>query len=156
MPNEQAKTEMVELLDEMRSQLREVARIQRERGLITGRATVRKRVTVTTDANGVVRDVRFGSGIADLSYAEIADACVRASAEAAADAARQVHELMAPLHRQRSGMPALSDLVKGAPDIRAVLPPLTGELPPHQDSQQLRAEDLRDRDPGAMFRESGW
>ncbi|MFF0607249.1 YbaB/EbfC family nucleoid-associated protein [Nocardia tengchongensis] len=156
MSNEHAKAEMVELLDEMHRQLREVARIQRERGLITGRATARKRVTVTTDANGVVREVRFGSGIADLSYSEIADAVVRASGDAAADAARQVRELMTPLQRQRSRMPALSDLVPGAPDIRSVLPPLSGELPPHQDSQQPRAEDIRDRDPGAMFHESGW
>lgn len=156
MSNEHVKAEMVQLLDEMRGQMREVARIQRARAEITGRATVRKRVTVTTDANGVVAEVRFGSGIADLSYPEIADAIVRASEAAAADAARQVRELMAPLQQRRTDMPSLSDLVEGAPDIRPMLPPLSGELPPHQDSRQPSAEDTRDRDPGAMFRESGW
>ncbi|MGV9662198.1 YbaB/EbfC family nucleoid-associated protein [Nocardia niigatensis] len=156
MSNEHAKTEMVELLDEMRRQMREVARIQRARAQITGRATTRKRVTVTTDANGTVTDVRFGSGIADLSYPEIADAFVRASAAAAADAARQVRELMAPLQRRRMAMPTLSDLVEGAPDIRAMIPPLTGELPPQPDSPQPRAEDFQRRDPGAAYRESGW
>lgn len=156
MSNEHVKAEMVQLLDEMRGQMREVARIQQARAEIIGRATVRKRVTVTTDANGVVLEVRFGSGIADLSYAEIADAVVRASGTAAADAARQVRELMAPLQQRRTGMPALSDLVQGAPDIRSALPPLTGELPSHSDSPVSPATESRDRDPGAMFRESGW
>lgn len=156
MSNEHAKTEMAELLDEMRHQMREVARIQRERAQITGRATVRKRVTVTTDANGTVTDVRFGSNIADLTYPELADAFVRAAGAAAADAARQVRELMAPLQQRRAAMPSLGDLVKGAPDIRSVIPPITTDLPLQQDSRQPSAEEIRDRDPGAMFRETGW
>ncbi|MEU1208341.1 YbaB/EbfC family nucleoid-associated protein [Nocardia sp. NPDC005825] len=156
MSNEHAKADMARLLDEMREQVREVARIQGERARITGRATVRKRVTVTTDANGMVTEVRFGSEIADLSYPEIADACSRAASAAAADAARQVRELMAGFQHQRSGLAALSDLIPGAPDIRSVLPPLTGELPPQQDSRPSEEEETGYRDPGAMFRESGW
>ncbi|WP_433671988.1 YbaB/EbfC family DNA-binding protein [Nocardia sp. CA-136227] len=155
MSNEHARSDMAQLLDEMRRQVREVARIQGERAGITGRATVRKRVTVATDANGMVIEVRFGSEIADLSYPEIADAFVRAASAAAADAARQVRELVARFQQQRSGL-SLSDLIDGAPDLRSVLPPLTGELPPQRDSRPVETEESGYRDPGAMFRESGW
>ncbi|MEC3954478.1 YbaB/EbfC family nucleoid-associated protein [Nocardia sp. CDC153] len=155
MTNERAKAEMADLLDEMRWQMAEVARIQRERAGIVGRATIRKRVTVTTDANGVVTDVRFSSGIQDLDYPEIADAVVRAAAEAAADAARQVRELMADFQRRRTGLPTLSDLVPGAPDVRTVLPPITGTLPRQSDSPQPLQEDAH-RDPRHFYGEAGW
>ncbi|MET8871590.1 YbaB/EbfC family nucleoid-associated protein [Nocardia sp. NPDC004604] len=123
MTNEHSSAEMYALIDDFEKQMGEIARLQRERNLIVGRATVRgKRITVTVNADGIIIGVEFSSRITDLSYAEIATAVVDATQQAAADATRRARELMAPLLAHRARMPKLSDLVDGIPDLTALMP----------------------------------
>ncbi|QLY31850.1 YbaB/EbfC family nucleoid-associated protein [Nocardia huaxiensis] len=122
MPNERAKAEMHAVLEEVQEQMRQVARIQQERVQLTASVTVRKRVTVTVNADGTVIETKFGSGIADLSYAEIARAVTEAAQGASAEVARKGAELMQPFQERRSRLPKLSDLVEGMPDFGAMMP----------------------------------
>ncbi|MFI9506321.1 YbaB/EbfC family nucleoid-associated protein [Nocardia sp. NPDC052566] len=123
MTNEGAKEQLAELLADFDQQMGMIARVQRQRAMITGRATVRgQRVTVTVNVDGTVIDTRFGTDIADLSYGEIAKAMTEAAQLAVADATRQEQEVMAPLLAQRERMPKLHDLVEGMPDLRDRIP----------------------------------
>ncbi|MEV0252260.1 YbaB/EbfC family nucleoid-associated protein [Nocardia sp. NPDC050712] len=124
MANEIVKEQMVAVLEGVQQQFRTIARIQQSRAALTASATARKRVTVTVNASGTIIETKFGSGIEDLSYSEIARAITEAAQQAHAEVGRKTEELMAPLQQQRARLPKLSDLVEGMPDLS---PP---ELPP--------------------------
>ncbi|WP_433195546.1 YbaB/EbfC family nucleoid-associated protein [Nocardia sp. CA-107356] len=123
MTREHSNAEIFALIDDFEKQMGEIARLQRERNLIVGRATVQgKRITVTVNADGVIISVEFGPKIDELRYSEIAMAVVAAAQQAAADATRRAQELMAPLLTHRAQLPKLSDLVEGIPDLTAMMP----------------------------------
>jgi hypothetical protein len=144
MTNEHAKAEMAAVLDGVQKQLRSIARLQQERTLLTASATVRRRVTVTVNANGTVIETKFGAGIEDLSYSEIARAVTEASQQAAAEVARKTEEMMSPLQEQRARLPKLSDLIEGMPDFGAEIPeppPVSTAAPGSAERQQLPTAD---------------
>ncbi|MBF6327547.1 YbaB/EbfC family DNA-binding protein [Nocardia transvalensis] len=123
MTNERVKADMAEIMDELRWHLREMARIRVERDGIVGRASVRRnRVTVLANAEGRVLETKFGPDVWELSPQEVARAFTEAAQLAAADALRQVRELLAPIEARRASRPKLSDLIEGMPEL--------GEMPP--------------------------
>ncbi|MFE3188747.1 YbaB/EbfC family nucleoid-associated protein [Nocardia sp. NPDC059240] len=135
MSNEQAKDDLAAILDGFADQMRTITRLQRERAALTASATVRgRRVTVTVNADGTVIETRFGSGIEDLDYPEIAKAMTEAAQQASAEVARLGRELMAPVSQNRNRLPKLADLVPGMPDLSKELtipePPVVSTAPP--------------------------
>ncbi|MEV0293212.1 YbaB/EbfC family nucleoid-associated protein [Nocardia sp. NPDC050710] len=142
MANEHARAEMASVLDGVQQQLRAIARVQQERTLLTASATVRRRVTVTVNADGTVIETKFGPDIEDLGYAEIARAVTEAAQQAAAEVARKGQELMSPLHERRARLPKLSDLIEGMPDLTAAMPtppPVSTAAPGSAERQELTA-----------------
>ncbi|MEU2034665.1 YbaB/EbfC family nucleoid-associated protein [Nocardia amamiensis] len=154
MTNELAKAEMASLLEEVQEQLRTVAKVQQERAQLIGSASVRgKRVTVFVNADGTVIETKFGPGIEDLSYAEIAKAITEAAQAAAVDVARKGQQLMTPLHDRRARLPKLSDLIEGMPDFTRQIPqpPKASTAPPDAAERQVRAAGPDDGSTAMRF-----
>ncbi|WP_040804468.1 YbaB/EbfC family nucleoid-associated protein [Nocardia concava] len=148
MSNEQRKSDLAEILDGFADQMRTIAQLQQERAAVTASAAVRgKRVTVTVNADGTVIETRFGSGIEDLDYPEIAKAVTEAAQQAAAEAARRSREIMAPVTQTRNRLPKLADLVPGMPDLSkelAVPPPPVVSTAPPKSPERLRGYSAND------------
>jgi DNA-binding protein YbaB len=112
-----------DLMEDIQSTLHTVARLQRERAALVGRAAVRRgRVSVAVNADNVLVDLKFGRDVEDLDYPELARAVIEATQAATADVARKSRELMQPLQAQRARLPKLSTLVPGMPNLRDQLP----------------------------------
>ncbi|GAB2688883.1 YbaB/EbfC family nucleoid-associated protein [Nocardia thraciensis] len=167
MTNEHAKAEMAAVLDGVRDQLRTISRIQQERTRLTGTATVRKRVTVTVNADGVVIETKLAAGAEDLTCPELAKAFTEAAQQAAAEAARKGQELMMPLHDQRARLPKLTDLIEDMPDLSAETPspPPVSTAPPGaperlaESAETMRFTDVEavsDGERGRGVTDSGW
>ncbi|WP_245721951.1 YbaB/EbfC family nucleoid-associated protein [Nocardia crassostreae] len=89
MTNERAKADLNDILDGFAQQMRTITQLQKDRAVLTATATVRKRVTVTVNAEGTVIETRFASDIEDLDYEEIAKAVTEAAQQAAAEVVRR-------------------------------------------------------------------
>jgi len=122
MVNEYARTEMASVLDQVQQQLRTIAQVHQERTGIVGAATARRYVTVSVDADGRVIETKFGAGVEELTYGDIAKAVTEATQRAACDAQRRADELMEPVQQQRARLPQLTDLIDGMPDPDMELP----------------------------------
>lgn len=155
MVNERAKADLHEIMESVQEQFRQVERIQRERAEIVGKATVRKRVTVTVNADNKIIETRFGADIADLEYPEIAKAVTEAAQLAADDVARQLGELMSPFQETRARLPKLSDLIEGMPELR-----IPGKIDAPTTPPSTRRDSFADgavaRDTGSTATDSGW
>ena len=90
--------------------------------LIVEAHSARRRVTVQVNADGALVDLRFSRDIDDLSYPEIAKAVLTAAKEAAAKAAGQAQELIAPVRERPAGMPTIAELIDRIPELRDQLP----------------------------------
>lgn len=167
MPNEHTRAELHAVIEQVGQQFRTIARIQRDRADLTASATVRKRVTVTVNADGMVIETKFAGNIDDLEYSEIAKAVTEAAQLAGAEVARKGQALMEPLNDQRARMPKLSDLIDGMPDFAANPPePVPASTAPpsapgrtvpdsameFDDVEVVRPESARDRG----VTDSGW
>ncbi|WP_330252258.1 YbaB/EbfC family nucleoid-associated protein [Nocardia sp. NBC_00565] len=141
MANEFAKAEMAAVLDEVQQQFRAIAQVQQQRAELIASATVRKRVTVTVNADGTIVETKFASDIDELSYGEIAKAVTEAAQKATAEVTRKAQELMMPLHDRRARLPKLSDLVEGMPDLSTEMPmaPKVSLAPPNADERRAAA-----------------
>ncbi|MFI6046322.1 YbaB/EbfC family nucleoid-associated protein [Nocardia sp. NPDC051321] len=126
MAHDFSRGDVADLMEEVQSQLHSIARLQQQRVALVGKATVRGgRVTVVVNADGAVIETKFGRGIEDLEYAELARAVTQAAQEAIADVRRQSQELLAPFQEERARLPKLSDLVEGMPDLSGQMPAQT-------------------------------
>ncbi|WP_433727827.1 YbaB/EbfC family nucleoid-associated protein [Nocardia sp. CA-129566] len=143
MTNEFAKAEMAAVLDEVQQQFRAIAKVQQRRSELTASATVRKRITVTVNADGTIIETKFASDIDELSYTEIAKAVTEAAQQATAEVMRKAQELMMPLHDRRARLPKLSDLIEGMPDLSAEMPkaPKASLAPPNADERRAADDD---------------
>ncbi|MFE9326894.1 YbaB/EbfC family nucleoid-associated protein [Nocardia sp. NPDC052278] len=143
MTNEFAKAEMAAVLDEVQQQFRAIAQVQQQRAELTASATVRKRITVTVNADGTIIETKFGSGIDELSYGEIAKAVTEAAQKATAEVMRKAQELMTPLHDRRARLPKLSDLIEGMPDLSSEMPkaPKVSLAPPNSEERQTVSDN---------------
>ncbi|GGK57592.1 YbaB/EbfC family nucleoid-associated protein [Nocardia camponoti] len=151
MTNDQAKADLADIIDGVQEQLRAVARIQQARSEITASATVRRRVTVTVNADNQVIDTKFSTDIDDLEYAEIAKAVTEAARQASAEVARKMGELMTPFQTQRARMPKLSDLIDGMPDL-SIPPTVAAPLTP----PARRTDDEPAREYRGAATDSSW
>ncbi len=123
MTHDFSRGDVAGLMDEVQSQLRTIAQVQRQRMALVGKASERGgRVTVSVNADGVLIDLKFGRGVEDLEYPELARAILKAAQDATADVVRQAEELMAPIQQDRARLPKLSDLVEGMPDVSSLMP----------------------------------
>ncbi|MFE9582126.1 YbaB/EbfC family nucleoid-associated protein [Nocardia sp. NPDC006044] len=126
MAHDFSRGDVAGLMEEVQSQLHSIARLQQQRLALMGKATVRGgRVTVVVNADGNVIETKFGRGVEDLEYAELARAVTQAAQEATADVRRQSQELLAPFQEERARLPKLSDLVEGMPDLSSQMPAQT-------------------------------
>lgn len=165
MTNEQRKADLAAILDGFAEQMRTITQLQRERAALTASATVRgKRVAVTVNADGTVIETKFGYGIEDLDYPEIAKAVTEAAQQAAAEVARRSREIMAPVSQSRDRLPKLTDLVPGMPDLSKELaipePPVVSTAPPKSPERlggyrEPSTDDAAPRRPGGAT-DSGW
>lgn len=165
MPEGIGPEQFPDLMEDIRATLNTVARLQRERAALVGRATVRRgRVSVAVNADNVLVDLKFGRDVEDLDYPELARAVIEATQAATVEVGRKSRELMQPLQDQRARLPKLSDLVPGMPNLRDQLP--VPEPPPltrpgdrnRSASGEFDDVDMVDRrgprEPGVT--DSGW
>ncbi|MEV0762958.1 YbaB/EbfC family nucleoid-associated protein [Nocardia sp. NPDC050435] len=116
-------TEISGVMEEFRTRIREIAEMQQQRVKLTATATTKDRqISVTVNANGVVIQTKFGSGIDEYSYDDIAKAITRLAQQAAEDVFGQSKEVMAPLAEERARLPKLSDVIPGMPDFQSEIP----------------------------------
>ncbi|MBU3065385.1 YbaB/EbfC family nucleoid-associated protein [Nocardia sp. NEAU-G5] len=114
MNDETAKT-----IEQYRTRLDEINRLQTERTRLMGVGTVeRRRVTVTVNADGITIDIRFSSDIGDLDYDEIATAITEASRLAVADVAEQTTALFAPIAPDPAGRIETDEILSGIANMR--------------------------------------
>ncbi|MGW6423887.1 YbaB/EbfC family nucleoid-associated protein [Nocardia sp. NPDC055053] len=118
MTNEHAKAQLADILDGVQEQMRAIAQVQQERAKIVATATVRKRVTVSVNADYKVIETKFSTDIDDLTYPEIARAVTEAAQQACAEVARQTAAMMSPIQQNHARLPKLDDLVGDMPDLR--------------------------------------
>ena len=166
MTNDHMQSELAGILGEAKQQLRVIARIQRDRAELTGTASVRKnRVTVSVNADGTVVETKFGAGIEDLSYPEIARAVTEAAQQAAEELADKHRELTAPLQQRRAKLPTLTDLIEDMPDVRLPTAPEPSLAPPDSPERGVGygADELRFEDaesypaaPERRITDSSW
>ncbi|MFC9993629.1 YbaB/EbfC family nucleoid-associated protein [Nocardia sp. NPDC127526] len=163
MTNERAKADLNDILDGFAQQMRTITKLQQDRAALTATATVRKRVTVTVNAEGTVIETKFSSDIEDLDYEEIAKAITEAAQQAAAEVARRGKEVMAPVSQGARRLPKLADLIPGMPDLSKELtipaPPVVSTAPPN--SAERRAAQPASESDGTVTRrggatDSGW
>lgn len=124
MPNERLQEDAATLLDGLDQQLRGLAEFQRQRARLTASVTAcDKRIRVTVNADGLLIHTEFADDVSDLTYDEIAAAMTSAVQAAAAQVQQRSQELMEPLRVRRARLPKLSEIIEGAPDPGAALPP---------------------------------
>ncbi|MFC4124722.1 YbaB/EbfC family nucleoid-associated protein [Nocardia rhizosphaerae] len=148
MTNEQAKEQLAEILDGVQSQMRAIAQVQQERARIVASATVRKRVTVSVNADFKVIETKFSADIDDLTYPEIARAVTEAAQQACAEIARRTAVMMAPIQEGHARLPRLNDLVGDMPDLR-VPEAVEASLAPPNDPERLMDSASEQRYPAA-------
>ncbi|MFB7877973.1 MULTISPECIES: YbaB/EbfC family nucleoid-associated protein [unclassified Nocardia] len=158
MANEHAKAQMADILETVQEQMRAIAQVQRDRAQIVASATVRKRVTVTVNADYKVIETKFTPDIDDLTYTEIAKAVTEAAQQAAVEVGRRTQELMAPLQRERARLPKITELVDDM-DGFAIPQPVEASLAPPNSPEREAGSALPD--DGAVARprtatDSGW
>ncbi|MFD4432650.1 YbaB/EbfC family nucleoid-associated protein [Nocardia sp. NPDC058497] len=158
MTNEHAKAQMADILETVQKQMRVIAQVQQDRAKIIASATVRKRVTVTVNADYKVIETKFAPDIDDLTYTEIAKAVTEAAQQAAAEVARRTQEMMAPIQSERARLPKITELVDDM-DGFAIPQPVEASLePPNSPERERLSDDEEDgsRDPSRAATEASW
>ncbi len=123
MDNDAARHELIDALALVQEQMADLAAAEAARSeLYSTASTADGTVTVTVDADGVVIEtVVDETYLDDHDLADLGSYLTAAAQNAIGGVERKVSELFAPLAQRRTEMPALSDIVAGAPDIRELL-----------------------------------
>lgn len=147
MANEAEKALLADLMASVQAGMAEIERAQREQAEFTATAfAAGKRVCVVVNANGVVVETKFGPGIEDLTYPEIARAFTAAAQNAATQVRRKTEEMIESLRRDQARLPRLSEFIPGMPDVQDMMP-----VPPEVSTEPpgARTEDV-EPDDGSM------
>jgi len=131
--NDMSMARLTDLFDSVQAGMKTIETMQQQWALLTATGTAaRGRVTVSINAEGVVIETRFSSGIEKLSFDEIAKAITEAAGVAMVELRRKTAEVMAPVQGQETQIPKLSELAPGAPDVNDLLPvpPQVSTAPP--------------------------
>lgn len=157
MTNEQAKADLASIIDGVQEQMRTIARVQQERAELTGTGTARgKRVTVTVNADNAVIETKFSGDIADLDYAEIANAVTEAAQRACAEVAARTGELMRPVQDQQARLPKLADLIENMPDMSVPGTVAASTVPPRRRTAGPAFADADRPERGGSVTDQSW
>lgn len=118
--NDAARHELTEALALVQEHMADLAVVEKKCAALSATATAADgTVVVTVDARGVVSTAAVDeSYFDDYDLAELGHYMTAAARAAAGDVERKTAELLAPLADRRAQFPSLSEVVKGAPDIR--------------------------------------
>lgn len=122
--NDAARHELTEALALVQEHIADLAIVTKKRAALSATAAAADgTVVVAVDARGVVSTAAVDkSYFDDHDLAELGNYVAAAARAAAGDVERQTAELLAPLADRRARFPSLSEVVKGAPDIRDLVP----------------------------------
>jgi DNA-binding protein YbaB len=139
LDNDAARHDLTEALALVQEHMADLAIVEKKRAALSATATAADgTVVVTVDARGVVSTAAVDeSYFDDYGLAELGHYVTAAARAAAGDVERQTAELLAPLADRRAQFPSLSEVVKGAPDIRDLVP----HLNPVDQQQQYAGND---------------
>jgi DNA-binding protein YbaB len=144
LSNDALRHEMTDVLALVQEQLADIAAVQRKQAELTASATAADGlVEVTVNAHGhLINTVIDETYLDEFEFEELSDHITEAAQAAAGDALRLVAEMMAPIRERRNELPALSEIMEGAPDLRDLTP---AELAPYPvASPQQTPDDGRD------------
>lgn len=101
------------------ARIAQLVRLQDRRARVFATGTAEgRRVLAAVNADGILIDLKFSSGIADLDYDEIAEAVTEASRAAVAEVARMVTELFAPVSGDHPPYPGPAIALAGIEQLR--------------------------------------
>lgn len=152
MSNDAARHELAEVLALAQQQMADLAAMQKKRAALTASAAVADgTVEVTVNAQGILtRTVIDESYLDEFDFADLGEYITSAVQVAAREVGKRSAELLVPLSERRKQLPALSDIVEGAPDFREFMPDLTIKppVPGVADPVVDRGDDDFDDDDG--------
>lgn len=100
-------------------QAAEIVRWQNHRAKLVATGTAEgRRVSAAVNADCVLIDLKFSTGIGDLDYDEIAEAITEASRQAVLAMARMTTALFAPIAADRTGFPGPAAILTGVEQLR--------------------------------------
>jgi DNA-binding protein YbaB len=143
LSNDALRHQVTEVLALVQEQMADVAAMQKKQAQlrVTGTAADGM-VEVTVNAGGQLMTTVIDESYLDQhEFEELADHITEAAQAAARDAMRQVAEMLVPISERRKAFPSLSDVVEGAPDIRALTP---SWLDPFGEAQSRQTQDNDD------------
>jgi hypothetical protein len=137
---------MTDVLALVQEQMADIAAVQRRQAELTASAEAADgMVEVTVNAQGhLVKTVIDESYLDDFEFEELPNHITAAAQAAAREAARRLAEMMAPITERRQGLPSISQIIEGAPDLRDLTPPWLdpfGATRPRQDPNDSEGRD---------------
>jgi DNA-binding protein YbaB len=125
LDNDAMRHQMTDVLAMVQEQLADIAAVQRKQAELTATAGAADGlVEVTVNAAGqLTKTVIDESYLDEHEFDELADHITEAAQAAIGEATRRVAEMMAPISERRRGLPSLSQVMDGAPDLRDLAPP---------------------------------
>ncbi|MEU7145817.1 YbaB/EbfC family nucleoid-associated protein [Nocardia sp. NPDC046473] len=100
-------------------QAAEIIRLQDLRAKLVATGTAEgRRVSAAVNADCILIDLKFSTGIGDLDYDEIAEAIAEAARQAVSAVARMATALFAPIAADRTGFPGPAAILTGVEQLR--------------------------------------
>lgn len=132
--------QFTEVLAVVQEQMADIAAVHKKQAELTATgAAADGLVEVTVNAYGqLMKTVIDESYLDEYEFDELGDHITEAAEAAAREAARRMAEMMAPISERRKGLPSLSQVMEGAPDLRDLAPPW---LDPFAAAQSPRTRD---------------
>ncbi|MDV3124017.1 YbaB/EbfC family nucleoid-associated protein [Mycobacterium sp. 21AC1] len=123
--NDAARHDLLEVLALVQEQMTELADFEEKRAALSATATSADgTVVVTVNVDGLLTETAVSESYLDeYDLADLGGHLTAAAQAAVCDVERQAAELLAPLAERRAQVPALSEIVQGAPDIRDLVSP---------------------------------
>lgn len=121
---------MTEVLAQVQEQMADIAAMQRKQAELSVSATVADGlVEVTVNAHGhLTKTVVDEAYLDEFEFEELSDHITEAAQAAVRTATARVAEMMAPISERRQALPALSEIIDGAPDLRDLVAPALESL----------------------------
>jgi DNA-binding protein YbaB len=116
---------MTDVLAQVQEQMADLAAVQRKQAELTASSTAADGlVEVTVNAHGhLTKTVIDETYLDEFEFEELAGHITEATQTAVRSAATQMQQMMAPILERRQSLPGLSEIIDGAPDLRAFKPP---------------------------------
>ncbi|WP_280399594.1 YbaB/EbfC family nucleoid-associated protein [Nocardia carnea] len=132
---------MEAITSSLQEQLRLLAEIEKQRAALTvSAATPDMRVTATVDASGQLIGLELSDDIGKLTPAEIAEAVLATTRQAAAEVTKLSGELFEPMNESRNRMPTLSELFESYPEIESQLSAAAEEVT----AERIAGEEMQE------------